>query len=219
MRAAVPMQFARSTGPEVSQDMHKKSFRQRGNMLLGFIVGLVVGLAIAVAVALFISNAPLPFVTKVRPPTANATLPPGSALPDPNKGFNLSPPGPATPVDPARPPPLAPGAAPGKSAAVAPPPPAAPAAPAKAEPAQDDALPEGSRFLLQAGAFKSPDDADGMRARLALIGLDARIFPIEQGGQTLYRVRLGPYGQLDDVNRVRKLLAENSIEAQIVRLR
>ena len=58
-----------------------------------------------------------------------------------------------------------------------------------------------------------------MRARLALIGLDSRIFPIEQSGQTLYRVRLGPYGQLDDVNRVRKLLADNSIEAQIVRLR
>jgi cell division protein FtsN len=52
-----------------------------------------------------------------------------------------------------------------------------------------------------------------------MIGLDARIFSTEQGGQTLYRVRLGPYGQLDDVNRVRKLLADNNIEAQIVRLR
>lgn len=191
--------------------------RQRGSMLLGFVVGLVVGLAIAVAVALFISNAPLPFVTKVRPPTATTAPQPGAALADPNKSFNTAPPGPVAPTDPKQLPPLAPSkgaAAPPSLPSSLPPSPAA-----KAEPAKDDALPEGSRFLLQAGAFKSPEDADSMRARLALIGLDARTFPIEQGGQTLYRVRLGPYGQLDDVNRVRKLLADNSIEAQIVRLR
>jgi cell division protein FtsN len=189
--------------------------RQRGGMLLGFIIGLVVGLAIAVGVALYISNAPLPFVTKVRPPSTNATPPTGTALPDPNKSFNTSPAAPApvpAPPTATAPPATAPGAAPEKSAATAPATPAAPAAPA-------EAAAEGSRFLLQAGAFKSPEDADGMRARLAMIGLDARIFPIEQGGQTLYRVRLGPYGQLDDVNRVRKLLADNAIEAQIVRLR
>lgn len=185
--------------------MHNRISRQRGTTLLGFVIGLVVGLAIAVAVALFITNAPLPFVTKVRPPSASVSPPAGSALPDPNKSFNATPPAPAAeaPRSPA------PAATPtDKTAATAP-----------TAPAKDEPVSEGSRFLLQAGAFKSPEDADGMRARLALVGLDARIFPIEQGGQTLYRVRLGPYGQLDDVNRVRKLLAENSIEAQIVRLR
>jgi cell division protein FtsN len=100
-----------------------------------------------------------------------------------------------------------------------PPAPAAGPAATDTAPAKDEPLPEGSRFLLQAGAFKSPEDADSMRAQLGMIGLDSRIFPIEQGGQTLYRVRLGPYGQIEDVNRVRKLLADNSIEAQVVRLR
>jgi cell division protein FtsN len=177
-------------------------------MLLGFVIGLVVGLAIATAVAVYISNAPLPFVTKVRPPSATPTLPADGKLPDPNKSFNTGTPPPASPAAGA-PPAAAPSAAPEGKAAVAP----------EAAPAKDEPLPEGSRFLLQAGAFKSPEDADGMRAQLAMIGLDARIFPIEQGGQTLYRVRLGPYGQLDDVNRVRRLLADNNIEAQIVRLR
>jgi cell division protein FtsN len=178
-------------------------FRQRGSMLLGFVIGLVVGLAIAVGVALYISNAPLPFVTKVRPPSA-LTPPADGVLPDPNKSFNAAS-APMAAVPPA----------------ATPPPIASPAPPAKGDvtPTADAPPPEGSRFLLQAGAFSSPEDADGMRARLALIGLDARVFPIEQGGQTLYRVRLGPYGQLDDANRVRKLLADNSIEAQIVRLR
>ncbi len=200
--------------------MHRISIRQRGSMLLGFVAGLVVGLAIAVAVALYISNAPLPFVTKVRPPSANMATPPAGTLPDPNKSFNVGGTGPSAPGAPQALPKGSP-TAPTTTAAAPPaiPPAMPPAAPAKAEPPKDEPVLEGSRFLLQAGAFKSPEDADGMRARLALIGLDARIFPIEQGGQTLYRVRLGPYGQLDDVNRVRKLLAENSIEAQIVRLR
>jgi cell division protein FtsN len=182
--------------------------RQHGGMLLGFIFGLVVGLAIAVAVALYISNAPLPFVTKVRPPSTGPTLPAEGKMPDPNKAFNVGTP-PAPPAASATAP-VAPAAPPAKAGQAAAPDSAAP---------KDETLPEGSRFLLQAGAFKSPDDADGMRAQLAMIGLDARIFPIEQGGQTLYRVRLGPYGQLDDVNRIRKLLADNNIEAQIVRLR
>ncbi len=177
-------------------------------MLLGFVIGLVVGLAIAVAVALYISNAPLPFVTKVRPPSTSSALPADGKLPDPNRSLNLTPP---APPPAASTPPAAPVAPPAKGEAT----PATPEAAA----AKQETLPEGSRFLLQAGAFKSAEDADGMRAQLAMLGLDARIFPIEQGGQTLYRVRLGPYGQLDDVNRVRKLLADNSIEAQIVRLR
>jgi len=176
---------------------------QRGGTLLGFIVGLVVGLAIAVAVAVYITNAPLPFVTKVQRPGANVTPSPGEPLPDPNK--SLYGPTKAEPVAPEQ-----------KAVATT--------APEKAaeKPAAKDGTPaadEGTRFLLQAGAFKSPDEADAMRARLALLGLDARIFPIEQGGQTLYRVRLGPYGHLDEINRTRKLLAENSIEAQVVRLK
>lgn len=173
-------------------------------MLLGFVIGLVVGLAIAVAVALYISNAPLPFVTKVRPPSTSTAVPAEGKLPDPNANLNLPPPPP--PAAGAPPPAVAP---PGKSDAAA----ITPGDAIKQEAAA------GSRFLLQAGAFKSAEDADGMRAQLAMLGLDARIFPIEQGGQTLYRVRLGPFGQLDDVNRVRKLLADNGIEGQLVRLR
>jgi cell division protein FtsN len=183
-------------------------------MLLGLVLGLVIGLAIAVAVALYISNAPLPFVTKVRPPSANTAVPADGKLPDPNRSLNLAPPPPPAATAPA-PPPAAPAAPPaGKGEAT----PATPEAAAAAA-ARQEALPDGSRFLLQAGAFKSAEDADGMRAQLAMLGLDARIFPIEHSGQTLYRVRLGPFGQLDDVNRVRKLLADNSIEAQVIRLR
>jgi cell division protein FtsN len=58
-----------------------------------------------------------------------------------------------------------------------------------------------------------------MRARLALLGFDSKIFPREQDGTTLYRVRLGPYGNLEDVNRIRKTMAENGIDVQLIRLK
>lgn len=172
--------------------------RQSGGTLLGFILGLVIGLGIAVAVALYITNAPVPFVTKVRP--ASEVVNPATAG-DPNKSLN-----PQVPV-------LKGGTGPaGTDATKAAPPPVEKGA---ATAAVDD----GSRFLLQAGAFKSPDDADAMRARLALLGFDSKIFPREQDGTTLYRVRLGPYGNLDDVNRIRKTMAENGIDVQLIRLK
>jgi len=179
--------------------------RQYGGTLLGFIIGLVVGLGVAVAVALYITNAPVPFVNKVRPASENVNPGAGGQLPDPNKPLQMTPRGPDTTAVPA----------PKLDAATDP-----KAAPPPPEKGVTTALPDdGSRYLLQAGAFKSPDDADAMRARLALLGYDAKVLPREQDGQTLYRVRLGPYGNIEDVNRMRKTMAENGIDVQLIKVR
>lgn len=178
--------------------------RQSGGTLLGFILGLVIGLGIATAVALYITNAPVPFVTKVRP--SSEAVNPATAG-DPNKP--LFPPTPAVKGGtPSAEPPRVDAATDPKAA-----PPPAEKGPSAA------AVDDGSRFLLQAGAFKSPDDADAMRARLALLGFDSKIFPREQDGSTLYRVRLGPYGNIEDVNRIRKTMVENGIDVQLIRLK
>jgi len=183
--------------------------RQSGGTLLGFILGLVIGLGVAVAVALYITNAPVPFVTKVRP--ASEAVNPATAG-DPNKPLN--PPAPVVKNAPSAPTP--PTVEPPKTSAATDP----KAAPPPAEKGTTAAaVDDGSRFLLQAGAFRSPDDADAMRARLALLGFDSKIFPREQDGSTLYRVRLGPYGNLEDVNRIRKTMAENGIDVQLIRLK
>ncbi|HKO68585.1 MAG TPA: SPOR domain-containing protein [Burkholderiaceae bacterium] len=175
---------------------------QRGSTLVGFIGGLVLGLAIAVAIALFITNAPVPFINKVRPASENVNPAGSGPLPDPNKPLYTHAPTKAIVPEPSK-----------SDAATDP-----KAAPPPAE--KGNIFPaEDSRFLLQAGAFRTPDDADSMRARLALLGFDARVFPREQDGTTLYRVRLGPYGNLEDVNRIRKTMAENGIDVQLVRLK
>ena len=188
--------------------------KQHGGTLLGFIFGLLVGLGGAVAVALYITNAPIPFVNKVKPATENVNPGAGGKLPDPNRPLqSQTPTAPASPAASSTVPPVA--SAP--ASALPPPEPAKTLSPVDAK--TQAALDEGSRFLLQAGAFKTAEDADAMRARLALLGLDAKVFPREEGGTTLYRVRLGPYGSLDEINRVRKALADNAIDSQLVRIR
>jgi cell division protein FtsN len=186
--------------------MMSSSNSQRGGTLLGFILGLVIGLGIAVAVAVYITKAPVPFVSKVKP--ASESVDPAAAG-DPNKPLYA----PATGAKGAAPAPAA--AAPKADAATDPKAAPPPAEKGAAPPVADD----GSRFLLQAGAFRSHDEAEAMRARLALLGFDSKIFPLEQGGATLYRVRLGPYGNLEDINRIRKTMAENSIDVQLIRLK
>jgi cell division protein FtsN len=174
---------------------------QQGTTLVGLIVGLVLGLAIAVAVALYITNAPVPFVNKVRPASETVNPAVKGQLPDPNKSLYTQAPSKAVAPEPAK-----------SDAATD---------PKAAPPVEKGSVlaVEDSRFLLQAGAFSTPADADSMRARLALLGFDAKIFPREQDGTTLYRVRLGPYGNLDDVNRIRKTMTENGIDVQLVRLK
>lgn len=180
--------------------------RQQGNTVIGFVVGLVGGLLIAVAVALYMTKAPVPFMNKVQRPTENVKPGADGKLPDPNTALYSKPIEPPK-VDPAK-------------ANAKTDPKAAPPPPEQGVQKTDaPAAVETTRYLLQAGAFRTPDDADAMRARLTLLGLDARVFPIEQNGTTLYRVRVGPYGQIEEINRVRKDLAENGIDSQVVRLK
>ncbi|MFP5381355.1 MAG: SPOR domain-containing protein [Gammaproteobacteria bacterium] len=74
------------------------------------------------------------------------------------------------------------------------------------------------RLYLQAGAFHSPTDADNLKAQLAMLGLEAAIHTADVPGKgILHRVRLGPFGAMDDVDNTRKRLAQNNIPVTLVR--
>jgi len=77
--------------------------------------------------------------------------------------------------------------------------------------------PPGERYVLQAGAFRDPRDADALKARLALLGLVARVEVARIAGVEWHRVRLGPYENLRDLDQVRNQLAQNNIEAAAVK--
>jgi cell division protein FtsN len=201
----------------------------RGGFGLGVVVGLLVGLAMALAVALYITRAPIPFVNKVPPRTAEQDTAEAERNRnwDPNAPLGTKvPPRPvAAAASAASSADLAASAASSPAAAVA-----LPAAPASAaKPARDPAAilagteparPAADPFIyfVQAGAFTRPEDAEQQRARLAIGGHVAKISEREQAGRTVYRVRLGPFRTREDADGLQLRLQESSIESQIVRV-
>jgi len=191
---------------------------QGGNTLAGFVGGLVVGLAIAVAVALYVTKAPIPFINKLGHPP-DAPLPEQGKVPDPNRSLysrdaaaNADAPGSVAAI-------TAPGANPAAAPPVVPVQPAARPAPSSGATASNRPAPdasEGKQSYLQAGAYHSLDDAETMKGKLALLGFEAVVTNADREGSILYRVRLGPYSRIEDINRVRQRLAENGVDAAIV---
>ncbi len=72
-------------------------------------------------------------------------------------------------------------------------------------------------YYLQAGAFPNAEDADNLKARLALMGYEASIQTAEIPDKGVWhRVRLGPY-KTDEANKIRDDLAQNKIQASLVK--
>lgn len=72
-------------------------------------------------------------------------------------------------------------------------------------------------IYLQAGSFQSISEADNQKARLALMGVEARIQQVMLQDKVWYRVRLGPYPRMDEVNILRGELARQGIDARVVK--
>lgn len=73
-------------------------------------------------------------------------------------------------------------------------------------------------YFVQAGAFRTPEDAEAQRAKLSLTGLEAKITEREQSGRTVYRVRLGPFDKKDEADRQKEKLEAGGQEAALVRV-
>jgi cell division protein FtsN len=72
-------------------------------------------------------------------------------------------------------------------------------------------------YYLQAGAFREAGDAENAKAKLALLGFEARVAERPSENGALYRVRLGPFSQIETMNRVRAKLSENGVDVAVVR--
>jgi cell division protein FtsN len=87
-------------------------------------------------------------------------------------------------------------------------------------PATDAAVDDGPRFLIQAGAFRSSEDAEGLKARIALTGEIARVEPAQINGATVYRVRMGPYPNASALAAAKQALSSHGIDgAQALRVK
>lgn len=174
--------------------------RNGGSTLLGVFIGLILGLCIAVGIAWYMNKTPIPFLSQARPPQqAGAEQEKKLVKPDektaqqaekPRFEFYKILPGAEEPVT---------------------------------EKEIKQAVKAGAptqNYMLQAGSFQNPADADNLKARLAIIGVEADVEPIELPEKgTWYRVRIGPFTKLDEINRVRQNLAQNGIDASLVKIK
>lgn len=81
-------------------------------------------------------------------------------------------------------------------------------------------LQENAAFILQMGSFRRFEDADRMKARLALIGIETEIQKVSINNRdTFHRVRSGPYRSQSRLNEIRKLARENNIATMVIKLK
>jgi len=175
-----------------------------GGLLLGLFIGFLLGLGLAAGIAIYFFKTPVPFLNKAKPPEKASPAPPGlTEAAKSGKAEDTKPrfdfyrilPGQEEPVTEQQ----------LKQAAQA---------AAKAGALSKDT------YFLQAGAFQNPADADNLKARLALLGLEASVEPTNLPDKGVwYRLRLGPYANVDEINRVRAQLVQNGFDASLVKIK
>jgi len=77
--------------------------------------------------------------------------------------------------------------------------------------------PEGARYLLQVGSFRDMSDADQLKARLALLGIVARVQAVTVNEPTWHRVRVGPVASAREADDLRSRLADNGIDSLVMK--
>ena len=72
-------------------------------------------------------------------------------------------------------------------------------------------------YILQAGAFGASGDAEAVKARIALLGLGARVESASINGKTVFRVRMGPYGTASELAEAKRKLANGGLPALAIK--
>lgn len=79
---------------------------------------------------------------------------------------------------------------------------------------------EAGTYVFQVGSFQSMQDADSVKARLIMLGFPVEIQRVVINGQKVwFRVRVGPYSEAGDLNRVRQRLSQNNMDYILLRIK
>ena len=177
--------------------------------MLGMFVGIVVGLAVSLGIAFYLNKTPVPFLTS-KPKQAEKDAAPGkpAAIAGLPQGTQAVPPVEKPKFDFYK------------------------ILPGQEEPVTEKELRERMKsarsqqdvakdvYFIQAGSFQNPADADNQKARLAILGFESSVEPANLPDKgTWYRVRLGPYTKVEDINRIRQALAQSGIDASLVKIK
>lgn len=178
------------------------SKREGSPLFTGVLIGLIVGLAVAIGVALYINFSPKPFVSRDKQPeeatkAAAQKMAPaevdgkGKPSDKPRFDFYTILPGSEVPVS--------------------------------EQEIKQATKQEGTAkdsYFLQVGSFQAAAEADNMKARLALLGLEAVIQTADIPDKGVWhRVRIGPFANIEDMSRSRTLLTQNDISSSLVKVK
>ncbi|HEY2144710.1 MAG TPA: SPOR domain-containing protein [Steroidobacteraceae bacterium] len=73
-------------------------------------------------------------------------------------------------------------------------------------------------YMLQAGSYKNFADADRVRAKLALQGIESKVQKVTVDNDTWHRIRIGPISKLDELNRMRQILRKADVDVLVIRV-
>ena len=76
-----------------------------------------------------------------------------------------------------------------------------------------------TEYLLQAGSFKRKQEADSLKARLALLGIESSVEKVQVHGDNWHRIRIGPFTSLREINATRNRLRNNDLNSILIKKR
>jgi cell division protein FtsN len=188
----------------INRDYKKSSSSKSSNpMLTGLVIGILIGLAIALAVALYINAAPSPFRQPPKPAQTAPEAKPGAAAPAHKADAKANGQQPEaqknrfTYYD---------------------------ILPGTEKPVTDQEIQQAppdkkDQYFLQAGSFPNEVDANNLKAKLALLGVEAVIQSASVPDKGVWhRVRVGPFNDIEEMNKARAMLSQNGIQPSLIKV-
>jgi cell division protein FtsN len=193
----------------VSRDYKPTSQRSNGKskgkpFITGLLLGLLVGVGLSVGVALFVKKGDSPFTAssprleqhkQADPDADTSALPKDEENGKPRFDFYTILPGSESPVTEQE-------------------------IKQNEEKAEKQAEPAANEnYYLQVGAFQTEQEADNMKAKLALLGMEAVVQTATIPDKGIWhRVRVGPFTGLEQINKARSDLARNGFKADLIKV-
>lgn len=80
------------------------------------------------------------------------------------------------------------------------------------------AVAKSGSYVLQVGSYRRVEEADRVRAQLALQAIEAKVQRVSIDADTWHRVRIGPISDLSELNRIRDRLREADMDVLVIRV-
>ncbi|MBI3773087.1 MAG: SPOR domain-containing protein [Gammaproteobacteria bacterium] len=77
---------------------------------------------------------------------------------------------------------------------------------------------QSGKYVIQVGSFRHKEDADSLKAKLAFLGVESSIDSVSSNEETWHRVRVGPFTDTREMNRIRNRIHANKMNTLVVKI-